>query len=110
MKLFPIQYGFHPEPSTESLSTLASWRNFPGIKLFIFAEFTVHPEEFSIGRHFDAACKPRKPATHYIGLGLSSVVERIGKKTIVITLPWLYCHDALFPLERLNASKVGWLT
>lgn len=30
-----------------------------------------------------------------MGLGLS----------IVATLPWLYCHDALFPLERLNASK-----
>jgi hypothetical protein len=75
MKLFPIQCGFHPEPSTETLSTLASWRNFLGIKLFIFAEFTIQPGKFSVGRHFYAACKPRNPATHLIGLGLSTVVE-----------------------------------
>jgi hypothetical protein len=74
-------YGLLPDSLP---NTALAESNIMGIKLFIFAEFTVHPEEFSIGRHFDAACKPRKPATWQYSQG--SVITMVFFPILSTTL------------------------
>ena len=82
MKLFGVQYGFHPAPSTESLWTLTSWRNFPGIELFIslYSPFQLgNPQS---ARHLECCCKPRNPETYLMELGLSIIVVPCGGNTV----------------------------
>ncbi|CRL18342.1 unnamed protein product [Penicillium camemberti] len=81
------------------LNILLSWDRAKGIAMALEHGYPMKPfsmqEILNRDGISNAACKPRNPETYLMGLCLS----------IVATLPWLYCHDALFPLERLNASK-----
>lgn len=101
-----LEHGYPMKPFSMQvrLPSRAKYRNslhsdvlaqFPWDQAICLVAFIIELGIFHRDGISNVARKPRNPETYLRGLGLS----------IVATLPWLYCHDALFPLECLNVSK-----